>query len=428
MYIILNNIFIHLFSFRYFKKIFLFIQNSSKKNNIYGIITITFIIGILIRSILPLLAPNLYPLDINHLITDAGAYSFRATDLIQNHRLSTFTLPGFPIVLSLFYLVFGYKIIFPISFLIIISSFLGIMAYLIALELFNNKTVALISLILIIMNPILIMQAPNLLSDTLALFFFSLIIFLILKDYKSITLRYTLLIGLLIGFTILIRPNYIYLGIIYLFFILFGTKKIKLNFKLKKIALLLIGGLIIVGPWMYYTYTQIGEPTISTNSGMNFFIGNNPQATGWYVDPSITSNMSTAELERGKEPYKQGLAYLLGDTTSAMKLYIKKIYVSIFEPYSYSNRFCQGFNAILFIILNITFVIVELLGLLGLISYRKNRGIFAFFSIMLLSVYLTLIIFFTDFRFILPLIFIFTLFGSFYIVKIYKRILLGCYK
>lgn len=38
-----------------------------------------------------------------------------------------------------------------------------------------------------------------------------------------------------------------------------------------------------LGPWLAYTNAQLGAPVLNSNSGFNFYLGNNPAATGGYV-------------------------------------------------------------------------------------------------------------------------------------------------
>lgn len=191
-----------------------------------------------------------------------------------------------------------------------------------------------------------------------------------------------------------------------------NRNSVKFSFKLKKIALFFVGGLIILSPWMYYTYTTIGEPTISTNNGINFYIGNNPEATGRFYVPS--HNMTDKEV-KGKEPYKRGFNYIFTNTTSAARLYLKKTYISIFE-----SHFFEPYHPFMYFD-NIIFLMIELLGILGLVKFRNNRNMFYYFLTITLSVYLTLIVYFILPRYTIPLIFIFTLFGSYYVVTLFKN-------
>lgn len=45
---------------------------------------------------------------------------------------------------------------------------------------------------------------------------------------------------------------------------------------------------LVVSPWLMATKTMLGAPTLSTNSGFNLYIGNNPAATGRFVSIADT--------------------------------------------------------------------------------------------------------------------------------------------
>jgi len=45
---------------------------------------------------------------------------------------------------------------------------------------------------------------------------------------------------------------------------------------------------LIITPWLLATNTMLGQPTLSTNSGFNLYIGNNPEATGRFVSIANT--------------------------------------------------------------------------------------------------------------------------------------------
>ncbi len=49
-----------------------------------------------------------------------------------------------------------------------------------------------------------------------------------------------------------------------------------------------IAVLLVLGPWLGHTYRLFGEPVLTTNSGFNLYIGNNPAATGSFVSIADT--------------------------------------------------------------------------------------------------------------------------------------------
>lgn len=49
-----------------------------------------------------------------------------------------------------------------------------------------------------------------------------------------------------------------------------------------------LGFALVLAPWMMATDAMLGQPTLSTNSGFNLYIGNNPDATGRFVSIAST--------------------------------------------------------------------------------------------------------------------------------------------
>jgi tetratricopeptide (TPR) repeat protein len=83
------------------------------------------------------------------------------------------------------------------------------------------------------------------------------------------------------------------------FLLLYG--KLGLNQRLKRIALVAIGVAIVVGPITVRNYV-IGDDFVplTSNAGLNLYIGNNPQSTGAYVKPD--------ELDVYVDPSGKGIA------------------------------------------------------------------------------------------------------------------------
>ena len=54
-------------------------------------------------------------------------------------------------------------------------------------------------------------------------------------------------------------------------------------------SLLIVGAAtLVVSPWVVRNIRALGSPVLNTNGGFNFYLGNNPAATGWYISISET--------------------------------------------------------------------------------------------------------------------------------------------
>ncbi|WP_062227942.1 ArnT family glycosyltransferase [Aureimonas frigidaquae] len=87
--------------------------------------------------------------------------------------------------------------------------------------------------------------------------------------------------------------------------------------------------LVCVSPWTYRNYLVFGEPVlVSTNFGPNFWMGNNPQSNGGYMDmPEWSKAMSETErahaLSREAKAYvaENKVAFITNSLVKAVKLH-----------------------------------------------------------------------------------------------------------
>ena len=325
---------------------------------------------------------------------------------------STYWPPGFPLLISLFIIIFkSYTLPILTLFLIIIGSLCGVIAYYISLKLFKNRLAAILTFIFICIQPSFLIHSPQLLSDTFAVTIMAISIYYMLTDYENHNRYTSLLIGVIIGFLILIRPDYIFMIILYIILVTISNHLLKI--KLEKLILFILALMLTLTPWFIYTNAMIGEPVISTNGGVNFYIGNNPTADGRYSEPyGLTSN---------NEGYKLGLNYITSNPFSTISLYFKKLALLIISPYILPWELPEHHFNISELIysygMNIGFLITELIGLRGLLLIKQKRLQLFFISLIIL-VNLTLIPFFVDGRLTLPELLIYVIFGSYYIARV----------
>lgn len=94
-----------------------------------------------------------------------------------------------------------------------------------------------------------------------------------------------LLTGVIVGLLVLVRreallPAALLTGGI-------GALRLKLRSttSLKAGGTVLLAALLTVAPWLWRNYQVLGEPVLSSSSGINFMVGNNPLARGGYTPP-----------------------------------------------------------------------------------------------------------------------------------------------
>ena len=404
---IMDDLFFRLFSFIPVKDGITRLLRKDLFKDTKNVLLLLLILGILLRVVAYFIMPNLYGLQ-----SDSVSYYNSAINGVEHGIYSTYWPPGLPFFISILYMMFNnYTIPILTMVLIIIGSLIGLVGYYMSYQIFKNRLAALLAFLFICFQPSLLIHSPQLLSDTFAVMIFGVSIYYLLKD-ELYSNKIPLILGVLVGFLVLLRPNYVFMIIIY--FLLVTLSHYVMKIKVKKFALFILTLILTLTPWLIYTDYMIGEPVISTNGGVNFYIGNNPNANGRYTEPyGLTGdNMG----------YSNGLNYIITKPLSTLPLYLKKCVLLVSTPYILpwelpgykftSSEIIYSYG------LNIGFIITELLGLRGLLLIIKQRRLIIFFACLILLTNLTLIPFFVDGRLTLPLLFIYTLFGSYYITRV----------
>jgi len=115
--------------------------------------------------------------------------------------------------------------------------------------------------------------------------------------------------------------------------------------RLQSPLLLAIAAIMVLLPWARHNVQLHNAWFVTgTNGGLNFWIGNNPQATGEYTFPTQVDRelvMQTANWEervRDRFFYEQGMDYIRSQPVPAFKLSLKKLaYFVFFRPSIGSN-------------------------------------------------------------------------------------------
>ncbi|MBK8981736.1 MAG: glycosyltransferase family 39 protein [Ignavibacteria bacterium] len=255
---------------------------------------------------------------------------------------------------------------------------------------FLNVKYSLISLAIFSFFPSNILYSQTILSEPLFGFFSMAVLYLLLKD--NIAKKPTLIFsaGVLFGIATLIRTAFLpafLLVPVYLFLYrkeLFTTD----NFSAAvKYSLIFITGIVlIVAPWSIRNKVMVGTFSPGTTSGINFWMGSNPNATGTYsfsYDKDLPFDYSN-EAERDKEYFKLGFEYAVSHPLNYIKLAVKKtgylfsserMIVNYFNetlPGQSSTDVYRSADPFFLMLINIPYFIIMLLGTWGLMLFRKK--------------------------------------------------------
>ncbi len=182
---------------------------------------------------------------------------------------------------------------------------------------------------------------------------------------------------------------------------------------------------------------------LTTNGGINFYIGNNENSQGVFVTPdefNFAEDMSGqkfAELKSGTilSPseasgywYNKGIEYITGDFAGFVWLEIKKLTLFFGGDENPQSAIMdldftkENYSRLLQLPLLIEFTFISVLSLAGIFLFAGNRKKYPLIYLYLISYILSTILFFVNGRFRLALTPLLIVFASIAVIRIYEII------
>jgi len=263
--------------------------------------------------------------------------------------------------------------------------------------------------------------------------------------------------GIFLGASAAMRPNIILFVPFLVFWIWFiaGEKKNVLLFA-KLLSVFTLGTGLVIFPIALRNYTVGGEWVLTVASGgLNFYIGNNATANGIYVAPKfVRSEEPEYEGEDfrkeagrllGREVsipesssywFSQGMDWMRNNPLRSLKLLSRKFlffWHNLEVPSDFNYYVAEDYSPLLRVLI-LRFGVIAPFGLLGLFLFaRKWKSFFLIYSIIL-TTFLTNMIFFVSSQYRLPMVPFLIIFaaGSFFwivdqwINRKMSRVFLSC--
>jgi len=162
---------------------------------------------------------------------DSGGFISLAKELLNQGSFSSFYhTPGYPLFLLIGQL-FTDSLVIPIFFQIIVSSLCVFLVFVITKKLFNNDNTALVAACLAAIEPLSILYASKLLTETLFTLFVLLIVYCFIHYVTHQSYKYLILTALAIAGSAYVRPISFYFsyywGIAFLLLYLFKSIPLK---------------------------------------------------------------------------------------------------------------------------------------------------------------------------------------------------------
>jgi len=215
---------------------------------------------------------------------DPSFYHAWAQQIVSGHFLPDGLFPGMPLFaywLALVYKIWGVHVFIAKSANIVLGSCTAVCVYAIGRAVFDKK-VAIFVGILYVVCPIFIVYELFLVGTALETFLLSVSFLLSIIAFKEQKNKLFLLTGLCMGFSSLARMSIVVYLVFYVITIVLSNKRQNGI----KALILIVGFVLAILPVLIHNYSATHKLTLSTaHSGINFYIGNNPEARGTFRAP-----------------------------------------------------------------------------------------------------------------------------------------------
>jgi 4-amino-4-deoxy-L-arabinose transferase-like glycosyltransferase len=237
---------------------------------------------------------------------DAAAANLAANGVYGPDKASAWFPPGYPFFLTVIYKLFGYEQVAGKLGNVLLGTGIAVLVYLLARKLIDHR-VALLAALLVAVWPNLVFHTGILSSDLLATFGFLLSIWLATRRGWLPTL----LLGVVLGWTVLARP--VSLILLPVIGAMWWPQRVRM---LAPVAAIVV---LLVTAWTVRNYVTFGQVIpIATNGGYNFWQVNHPYADGtdtyWAFvpmdDPEYQVMRYGDEFTKNREGYRYGLEFL----------------------------------------------------------------------------------------------------------------------
>jgi tetratricopeptide (TPR) repeat protein len=380
--------------------------------------------------------------------TDAAYYDDWARELVEGRlgEVPFFRVPLYPLLLGACYRLFGSGYLLPRLFQALCSA----LSILLLAELSRRlagRGAALLAASLLALHGLSIYFTGELLLTTLviALDLGFLLAFVTAEDGRP---KLHLLSGLLLGLSVITRPSVLLVAPLgFIWILAHGRRRGEpgvrgLRPAAAPVSLFFLGVILPILPVTLTNLLAGGEVVLlATQGGINFYIGNNPEADGAHATlPSIgpawqrEDARALAEGETGRPLtaaeessfyFGKGLEFVRGSPGRWLALMVKKIALFWNRAEIGSNRdygFAARDSLVLRLTLPLGFAIIGPLGLAGMITLllgrTEPRAPLLFLALFTLVYMAGVVSFFVNARFRMPVIPLLILFASIFILRV----------
>lgn len=335
----------------------------------------------------------------------------------KNHHLFAYRPPIYPYFLAGAYSIFGNTYL-PVK---IIQAFISVFSCILMFSIVKrllNENAALFAACLFAFYPQFIKFSGELWTETLFIFLLLSIYLFLYKFQDTSKIHYGIITGILLGIASLTREVTIYFLPLVIVWLIIINRNNKKSISHKSLVII-FSMFITMLPWIARNYIIFKTIIpVSTNGGVNFYMGNNPQATGGFlwrlpdncVWPDNQSNltekeMSVAEIAIYKKCFKEGLNFILKNPFKSVVLSIKKLMI-LWRPPFYNINFkalpSEALFRTIWLIFYIGIIILSIPAFF--FSIRMCGGIWLIFHFWIILISFIHMLTYADSRYFLPIV------------------------
>ncbi|MGB8656324.1 MAG: tetratricopeptide repeat protein [Candidatus Zixiibacteriota bacterium] len=227
-----------------------------------------------------------------YLYLDAFRYNSWAQSIafgVEHAIEPTFRAPLYPTFLAAIFKVFGYDLFLARFMQILVSALVCVMIYFVALRIFDRRIAIISSLLGALYGPFLY-WAGEISFVTLIVFLDLVMLLILLNAFDQPRKLYWLLGGVVLGLSSIARPN-VLIFIPWVMVLIFLMNKFRETSPTKKARFVyavcfLAGAFVVISPVTISNYVAAKDfVLISSQGGINFYMGNNPDADGKTAQP-----------------------------------------------------------------------------------------------------------------------------------------------
>lgn len=296
---------------------------------------------------------------------DPGWYDQAAQDIVQGHwgPFPLFRAPVYPALLAATYSVFGHDLVAARLLNVVMQAVTAWVILRVGRSYFSPQ-VGVIATALFALNGMAVFYSVELLSVTTEMLTASIALWATLRLTRDTNPPALILCGLSWGFAVITRPNSLLLfPVVAVALWILSRRKVEtqgrplLDILLHKLTPVFIWGAAAFVPILPITianWIEGGEPVlVATQGGVNFWIGNNPDATGilsvlpgygnaWTMEDA--KEAAEADLGRALKQgelsgyyYSKGWHFLFAEPLAGLRLMIRKTLL-FFNRFEISNN------------------------------------------------------------------------------------------